>query len=212
MSAISSQRKSRVKPLAWVLAAFIVVAVAAYTYASPYIALSRMKTAADARDADALSQYVDYPALRTSLKQQLGDLLVRRFTAEHGNNPLMLFGLAIGSALVGPLVDVYVTPEGVAGLLDGIPPDTSGTGQPAHNTAAPPAAAQTPASPALAPLPGSVGGTASSPATFHTETGYRSFNVFAVTRLRDRSSERFTIILRRHGLFSWQLSAVELNR
>lgn len=210
MSAISSQRKSRFKPLAWVLAALIVVAVAAYTYASPYIALSRMKTAADARDPDALSQYVDYPALRTSLKQQLGDLLVRRFTAEHGNNPLMLFGLAIGSALVGPLVDVYVTPEGVAGLLDGIPPDTSGTGQPAHNTAA----AQTPASAALAPLPGSVGGTASSPATatFRTQTGYRSFNVFAVTRLRDGSSERFTIILRRHGLFSWQLSAVELNR
>jgi hypothetical protein len=114
------------KPVAVAIAALLIVTMVAYSYASPYVALKRLRAAADARDATTLNEYVDYPALRVSLKEEAGEMLKRRLGAEHSSNPLLLFGAAIGAALIGPLVDAYATPEGVAALLNGMPP----SGQP----------------------------------------------------------------------------------
>src|ERR1700692_1515011 len=115
---------ARRKPLAVlliVLAAIIVFAVLAYAYASPYFVLDRLKRAADARDAETVNQYVDYPALRVSLKQQLTELLARRIDAQKREHPFAALGALIGMALIGPLVDDYATPDGVAALLNGMP-------------------------------------------------------------------------------------------
>lgn len=60
------------------LAAVLLVAALGFVYASPYIALDRVKRAADARDAQTVSEYVDFPALRASLKDQIAALLTRR--------------------------------------------------------------------------------------------------------------------------------------
>jgi len=196
------------RPAATVIVVLAIVAVLGYAYASPWLALRRMKAAADNGDAATLSTYVDYPALRASLKQQLSQLIDRRVGAEHSNNPLLLFGAAIGQALVGPVVDAYATPDGVAALLNGIPP----TGRPGQRpppateseqapTAAAPAAQ--PAAPASAPE-----SDASRP---RSTAGYRGINEFAVTWQHSANEQRYAAILQRHGLFSWQLTAVELN-
>jgi hypothetical protein len=201
------------KPVAIAVAAVAVVAALGYGYASPYIALNHLKQAADARDAATLSEYVDYPALRASLKQQAGEMLQRRIQAEHSSNPLLLFGAVIGSALIGPLVDAYATPEGVAALLNGMPP----TGKPGEQPAAPPAEN----APQSAPPGGASADAPANPnapaepaqAQPHSQAtaGYRSINEFAVTWQRSAHSERYAAILQRHGLFSWKLAAVELN-
>ncbi|KMY86140.1 hypothetical protein BUMB_05307 [Candidatus Paraburkholderia calva] len=60
------------------LVVVLVVAALGFVYTSPYIVLDRVKRAADARDAQTVNQYVDFPALRTSLKKQVAALLTRR--------------------------------------------------------------------------------------------------------------------------------------
>ncbi|WP_043283886.1 DUF2939 domain-containing protein [Paraburkholderia oxyphila] len=200
------------KPVAIAVAAVAIVAAAGYGYASPYIALNHLKAAADARDAAALDEYVDYPALRVSLKQQIGEMLQRRIEAAHASNPLQLFGAVIGSVLIGPLVDAYVTPDGVAALLSGMPP-TGKPGErptPAQPSGAPPSSQAGEATP---PAPGNSGAQAQQQNQPRAETsaGYRGLNTFAVTWQRNAKSERYAAILQRHGLFSWKLAAVELN-
>lgn len=206
------------KPVAIAVAAVAIVAAAGYGYASPYIALNHLKAAADARDAAALSEYVDYPALRVSLKQQVGEMLQRRIEATHSSNPLLLFGAVIGGALIGPLVDAYATPDGVAALLSGMPP----TGQPGERPAPAPPSEAPPSSQQGESTPGSTPPASGNPEAqapqqqqeqprAQTSAGYRGLNTFAVTWQRGAHSERYAAILQRHGLFSWKLAAVELN-
>lgn len=205
------------KPVAIAVAAVAIVAALGYGYASPYIALNHLKAAADARDAVALNEYVDYPALRASLKQQVGEMLQQRIEAAHASNPLVLFGAMIGTALIGPLVDAYATPDGVAALLSGMPP----TGKPGERPAPPPPSGTAPSSQqgeAAQPAPANPGTQAQSPPQqqqeqprAQTSAGYRGLNTFAVTWQQSAKSERYAAILQRHGLFSWKLAAVELN-
>ena len=61
-------RTTRLKPKLIAALAVAVVAAVGYAYASPYVALGRLKSAIDARDAQAISAYVDFPALRIGLK------------------------------------------------------------------------------------------------------------------------------------------------
>jgi hypothetical protein len=196
------------KPVAITVAAAMVVAAIGYSYASPYIAVKHMKAAADARDAATLNEYVDYPALRLSLKEQVGEMLHRRIEGQHSSNPLLILGAVIGAALIGPLVDAYATPDGVAALLSGMPP----TGKPGEHPQAPPpdSGAQSADAPAAPPAPAASGNPAPEPRPV-TTAGYRGLNEFALTWDRSETGEHYAAILQRHGLFSWKLAAVELN-
>ncbi|WP_261796045.1 DUF2939 domain-containing protein, partial [Burkholderia multivorans] len=88
----SSSRGWRLKPLLIVVLAVAVIAAIGYAYASPYIALGRLKSAIDARDAQAVSEYVDFPSLRISLKQQVTEELMRRIDAVKKDNPFAVLG------------------------------------------------------------------------------------------------------------------------
>ncbi|KWF57941.1 DUF2939 domain-containing protein [Burkholderia pseudomultivorans] len=230
----SPGRTSRLKPLLIVVMAVVVVAAIGYAYASPYIALDRLKSAVDARDAQAVSEYVDFPSLRISLKQQVTEELMRRIDAVKKDNPFAVIGALIGSALIGPLVDAYATPEGVAALMSGLPPRGNPgerppewsaappAGAPGSESAAPPAgtagpaSAATPASntattassPAPAPAPASPG---TAPRQQQTSAGYRNIDEFVVTYQRTADGTRYAAIFHRFGLFSWKLSAIDLH-
>jgi hypothetical protein len=211
MESLAHPRKTQgwKKAVAITVAVALIVAVLGYSYASPYIAVNRMKAAADARDAATLNTYVDYPALRLSLKEQAGEMLQQRIGAQHSSNPLLILGAVIGAALVGPLVDAYATPEGVAALLNGMPP----TGKPGDRPQAPPPEAAQPASAAPStapPAPAASGNPAPEPRPV-TTAGYRGLNEFALTWDRASTGEHYAAILQRHGLFSWKLAAVELT-
>lgn len=225
----SLSNKRWIKPVAIVVALVLVAATVGYSYASPYLVLHRLKAAADARDAATLNEYVDYPALRVSLKEQAGDMLTRHLEEQHGSNPMQLLGsaigTAIGTALIGSLVDAYATPDGVAALLNGMPPGeqppSASDGNPAHA----PAAANAPDE---LSAESDTHSTAESDADSDTESasadseenepghpqttaGYRGFNEFVVTWQRRSNSMPYSAVLQRHGPFSWKLGAVELN-
>ncbi|MGU7839136.1 DUF2939 domain-containing protein [Burkholderia sp. AW33-5] len=227
----SSGRARRLKPLLIVVLAVAVLMAIGYAYASPYVALGRLKSAIDARDAQAVSEYVDFPSLRISLKQQVTEELMRRIDAVKKDNPFAVIGALIGSALIGPLVDAYATPEGVAALMSGIspcgnpgerPPEWSGPpsgAAPGNAPAAPPvnpsnapapssnAPASAAASPAIAPAPAS--GEAGHPQ--QASAGYRNIDEFVVTYQRSADGTRYAAIFHRFGLFSWKLSAIDLH-
>ncbi|HIC7207530.1 DUF2939 domain-containing protein [Burkholderia stabilis] len=234
----SSGRAWRLKPLLIVVLAIVVVAAIGYAYASPYVALGRLKSAIDARDAQAISEYVDFPSLRISLKQQVTEELMRRIDAVKKNNPLAMIGALIGSALIGPLVDAYATPEGVAALMSGLPPrgnpgerppewsnppqGTSSGNAPAATQAGPASASATApgsdtasaaaSSPAPAtPAPASPSDAAHPPHQQQTSAGYRNIDEFVVTYQRSADGTRYAAIFHRFGLFSWKLSAINLH-
>ncbi|EKS9796493.1 MULTISPECIES: DUF2939 domain-containing protein [Burkholderia] len=231
----SSGRAWRLKPLLIVVLAVAIVVAIGYAYASPYVALGRLKSAIDARDAQAISEYVDFPSLRISLKQQVTEELMRRIDAVKKNNPFAVLGALIGSALIGPLVDAYATPEGVAALMSGLPPRGNpgerppewsnlppGSNAPAAPSAnpAPPASAAAPgsnaaataaSSPSAAAAPASPVDATHAPHPQQTSAGYRNIDEFVVTYQRSADGTRYAAIFHRFGLFSWKLSAIDLH-
>lgn len=213
------------RPLLITLIVIVLVAALGFAYASPYIALDRLKRAADARDVDTVNEYVDYPALRESLKLQVTGLLTRRLDVRRSGNPLAALGAMIGVALIGPLVDAYATPDGVAALLNGMPP----RGDPGERPPPPPAVSSSAPSSAPTdnsaqhPAPGSnaannngsstdnASNNTSPPQPPQTTASYRGINEFVVTYQHGVGDTRYSAIFRRQGLFSWKLSAVDLN-
>ncbi|MDN7428720.1 hypothetical protein CFB89_07785 [Burkholderia sp. AU16741] len=234
-----SRRAWRIKPLLIVALVVALIAALGYAYASPYVALGRLKSAIDARDAQAISEYVDFPSLRISLKQQVTEELMRRIDAVKKNNPFAVIGALIGSALIGPLVDAYATPEGVAALMSGLPPRGNPGERPPEWSSQPPAgnaSGNAPAAPPANPPPASTavpGGNAaasaaSSPAPApatpaspsetpqasrqqQTSAGYRNIDEFVVTYQRSADGTRYAAIFHRFGLFSWKLSGIDLH-
>src|SRR5258708_8497342 len=147
MAVSTHSRRNASRPLIVTLIVIAVIAALGFGYASPYMALNKLKRAADARDAQTVNEYVDFPALRESLKQQVTGLLTRRLDVQGNGNPLAAIGAMIGVALIGPLVDAYATPDGVAALLHCMPPRGDpgrrpplppGSHHPPHATAPPP--------------------------------------------------------------------------
>lgn len=201
------------KPLPAVIAtavAIIVVLVAVLSYASPYLILNRLDDAVKARDSQTIDRYVDYPALRVSLKQQVTQMLSRRVDTQKLQHPLAALGALVGMALVNPLVDAYATPDGVAALLAGMPPKgdpgevpPSAGDQPSEDRA--PQPQQTPSVASSAPA-----GEQSATPRAKGSAGYRDVNTFAVTYARGGDSPPYSVIFHRRGWFSWQLDAVEL--
>ena len=135
MAVSTPAKRGFTRPLIIALVAIAIVAVLGYSYASPYLALDRLKRAADARDVATVNEYVDYPALRESLKEEIAGLLTRRVHAS--GNPFAAIGAMIGAALIGPMVDAYATPDGVAALLNGMPPRGNPTDRPPASRGAP---------------------------------------------------------------------------
>ncbi|HEX7931483.1 MAG TPA: DUF2939 domain-containing protein [Paraburkholderia sp.] len=222
--AVSTRTQRGARPLIVTLIVIVVIAALGFAYASPYIALNNLKRAADTRDAQTVNQYVDFPALRESLKQQVTGLLTRRLGAHANGNPLVAIGAMIGVALIGPLVDAYATPDGVAALLNGMPP----RGEPGERPPAPPAAdnPSAAANESASAAPGadnhadnSSGSNSNNNATRsamppqppQTTAGYRGLNEFAVTYQHGVGDTRYSAIFLREGLFTWKLAAVNLN-
>ncbi|EKS67906.1 MULTISPECIES: DUF2939 domain-containing protein [Caballeronia] len=187
------------------LVVLVIVAALGFVYASPYIALDRVKRAADARDAQTVNEYVDFPALRASLKDQIAALLTRRVDIQKSGNPLAIIGAMIGAALVGPLVDSYATPDGVAAILNGIPP----RGDPGERP--PQAGDGAPANAGNAPASGVTAARQPPKEPPQTTAGYRSLNTFVVTYQHGAGDARYSAIFHRNGLVSWKLVAVDLN-
>ena len=102
--------------IAAVAAALVVFAFSTvWCFESPVWTLKGMKGAAQSHDADALNAYIDYPALRESLK---AELTVRMTVeAQKDKSGFGALGIAVGSAMMGPMIDGIVSPAGMRAAL-----------------------------------------------------------------------------------------------
>lgn len=161
-------------------------------YATPYLAVHQMREAARERDAQRLASYVDFPALRQSLKLGVQDRLAGRDRNERGDpTPASAMGAAVAAALLGPMVDVLITPEALGRILQGESP----LGLPGRREPAPPAVA---------------GGGEQRP-RLHTEMGYESLGRFVFSLRREGDDEEpVDLVLHRQGLLQWKLAELRL--
>lgn len=94
---------------------------AAWLYFSPYLAYRKITRAADRGDVEALNDVVDFPALRTSFKENVKTSVAREISSNR-DNPFAAIGGALAGMVTGPIVDAAVTPAGIAALTRGNDP------------------------------------------------------------------------------------------
>lgn len=154
-------------------------------YFSPHIALYQMKRAIDAKDAEAFSEYVDFPALRESFKGQMMAAMNEQMSSpEIKNNPFAGLGQAMAAAFIGPMIDSMVSPAGVIAMMN--------TGKP--NTSSQPTSATADGQPSQTP---------------NYSVSYKDWNR-AVVRAGDSGDDKVGFVLKRQGLWNWRLSSVEM--
>lgn len=105
------------KFLPWL--AGLVVLFLIYLYASPYIALHSIKKAAEQGDADRLSGYIDFPSVKQSIKDQIKAALVEELVSNKEQDGFEALGTMLATAMIDPLIDGLVTPDGVALMVQG---------------------------------------------------------------------------------------------
>lgn len=161
---------------------FILIAFSTWFYFTPHLAVSGMKSAAEAKDAAKLSGYVNFPALKESLKASFNAQLASEVEKEK-DNPFAALGGALAAAFINPMIDALVTPESLAMMMKGNKP------QPAENTEK----------------------TNPSDSDVDISMFYESFDRFVVTVKKKGTAEKpLGLVFNRDGLFSWKLSALRL--
>lgn len=89
--------------------ALVIITGAGWYFGSPAWTLHQMRSAAEAKDADALSDHIDYPAMRESLKEQVRARLAAKMAAEESG--LAALGGALALSMVDGLVDGMINPS-----------------------------------------------------------------------------------------------------
>jgi hypothetical protein len=162
----------------------VIVALVGYAAVGPLITIHQIKSAIEQQDSEKLSEYIDFPTLRTNLKEQLNSEVMKQAAAELKDNPLMALGLAFTPKLVESVVDSFVTRSGLSNLMAGEKPQQSEGEEQAQ---------------------GSGGGQRWEPFENSRYT-YDSSSKFSVW-VKDDKGEEIRFVLTRDGL-SWKLSNI----
>ena len=83
-----------------VFIAIVLVACGTWFYFSPHLAVSQMKSAAEAKDAAKLLDYVNFPALKESLKASFNAKLASGVTKEKEGEDSKNLLIGIGAIVV----------------------------------------------------------------------------------------------------------------
>ncbi|HEX8697177.1 MAG TPA: DUF2939 domain-containing protein [Longimicrobium sp.] len=157
---------------------------AVWLYFTPYLALQRLQDAAEAGDVETMNELVDFPALRQSVKTGVSTAVARGIGDE--GNPLARVGGMLAGTLAAPLVNTFVSPEGIAALTQGRRPDQGGRSGDGDDDRV------------------KVEG-------IDVERGYESMDRFVVRFVDEESGkERVSLVMRREGIAGWKLSGVRL--
>ncbi len=183
------------KKIAVVLVSLIILLGGAGFYGTPYLAYRNMRIAAENKDIETLSSYVDFPSLKKSVIANLNDEIARGLGGKGDGEPMDKLGAAIASAFINPMLDAFVTPEGLTMIVRGSIPDRKGSKLFSENK------------------PGDSSEKKSSRKDSGTEASmnYENFNTFVVAFNQKGSAEdQIHLVFKRHGVVSWKLSAIKL--
>jgi hypothetical protein len=117
------------KKIASVVILFGIVIVG-YVTAGPFITIYQIKSGVEDQDAEKLSDHIDFTTLRTNLKQQINVLIAGETASGSHDNPFAALAIGVASKLADGVVDTFVTPSGLANLMEGKKPLQSGGFEP----------------------------------------------------------------------------------
>ena len=100
--------------------AVLVAAVAGYAYASPWITLENLRDDAMAGKADNMQDYVDFPAVRDSLKGQIQSVMMKNLQSEEmKDNPFSGLAMMMAGSMIDSLVNTMASPNGFVNIVQG---------------------------------------------------------------------------------------------
>ena len=79
-------------------------------YATPYYTAHQMQQATQSNNSQALNSYIDYPAVKESLKTSLHGSISQSLLKNKTDSGMNAFAAMFAAAFVNPLIDVLVTP------------------------------------------------------------------------------------------------------
>ena len=109
------------RTLLTVAVSLLVAAFAGWYFASPWWTLRSMRDAARARDSERLVSYIDFPAVRQSVRDELAEGLEKRLPG--------FLSKALVAKLGTPVVDAIVSPDVLSAALIARPEGGEGSGQ-----------------------------------------------------------------------------------
>lgn len=112
------------KKLHWIISLTVLAGIG-YAIASPFIAIENIKSAVNERDSEQLSDNIDFPVLRQNLKEQLNAYMMKEAGSDLQDNPFGVLAIGFASKLTDGIVDSFVTPSGLASLMEGKEPAKS---------------------------------------------------------------------------------------
>jgi hypothetical protein len=172
------------------MAVFVLVVLALLVgagVAGPYLTLYQLRTAIQEQDPERLADQVDFPTLRSNLKDQINARTAQATPPQWRDSPLSALALGLTTQLADHAVDALITPPGLASLMAGYGP---------RPATVPPADPDAP-------------GTAPPADPFRdARTRFDNPNRFSV-QARTRRGDLIHFVLSRHGL-KWRLSNILL--
>ena len=92
-----------------------------YVFSTPYLSILSFKRAIDLQNSEAASKYVDFPSVRTSLKEQLRASFKYKNLGNQIDDRLLDIGILIfdpfAERVIKSVLEYTVNPEGLALLL-----------------------------------------------------------------------------------------------
>jgi hypothetical protein len=165
-----------------------------------------MKNAAENGDSEALSGYVDYPALRESLKATVYASMAKIVVSGKKGDSLEGLGSSLAAAFIVPMmINALVTPESLSLLMKGKKPILDEFVKRTKRKSQPKTEEKHSRT--------KIEDIKRKKEEENTETSmsYKSFNIFVVKVKNDRFSEEpVELVFRRDGLISWKLSGLRL--
>jgi len=158
----------------------VILVVVGYVAVGPFLTIEEIKSGIVERDEKKLSDNIEFEILKENLKKQFNTGMIRKSASKMKDN--FFSGLVAGlvsTAMVDPIVDSFVTSNGIASILEGkelsrlISGNTKKTSQKKDDLLK------------------------------NAEYSYDSMNTFSVRILNDEGKET-RIVLKRYG-FSWKL-------
>jgi hypothetical protein len=121
----------------WLFRSLVVLALAWVVFIlSPYVAFYKLAKAVQAKDVAAITERVNFSAVRISLSRQIASAYAKATgSGKQESSPVGQVAVSAGTAAIDPLIAPYLTPQAIIDLLTTGAPDAAPKGVP---DAAPP--------------------------------------------------------------------------